>query len=506
MTLASELLLSLSLTLAPAEPSGSDLAPTKTLWLVQPLYPGQSLLVKRTEEAIHQMIPPDSSSSEVIGSQELSAALKGKSISLKCLFREVKCADPIDDMVSGLGFKRVVLIKGGQDETGYRFKAASYQTDTGEVANSEGTHAALDRALVAAVIKVVPLSSTLEVSTEPSGATVFIDGEKIGTTPLASGQILPGERSIKIELGSYKTIEERRLVPVHGQVQVQRKLEKLPARVTLNVAPKGSEILIDGNVVGKDHVDAGIMPGKHTFRFQAPGYVAQQIQADIKPNETFADNRTLNIVTDALGEAQENIYKRGASFSANFEYQFPAADTYNVKQFSLSSQAHATRLLSPPRGSAKLMGGSADLTTHFRYFGLMIIGAAYVRSSDPWTSQVTNGTGIPPQTQVVADVDALSLRAFQPQLRVALWRFTFSLQGGAEVRAFRMRDVNNPSFNPNGFLSVDLQIAGQFAIRFHIVEGLFLQAGYRYMYTITGFYGDKGPSMMGYMGGLGYAF
>ncbi len=506
MTLASALLLSLSLTSAPAEPSGSEQAPAKTLWLVQPLYPGQGLLVKRTEEAIHRMIPPDSGPNEVIGPQELTAALKGKSVSLKCLFGEVSCADPIDDMMSGLGFRRVVLIKGGQDEAGYRFKAASYQTDTGEVANSEGTNAALDRALVAAVIKVVPLSSTLEVSTEPSGATVFIDGEKIGITPLSSSQILPGERSIKIELGSYKTFEERRLVPVHGQVQVQRKLEKLPARVTLNVAPKGSEILIDGTVAGKDHVDAGIMPGKHTFRFQAPGYVAQQIEAEIKPNESFADNRTLSVVRDPLGEAHENIYKRGTSFSANFEYQFPAADTYNVKQFSLSSQAHATRLLSPPRGSAKLMGGSADLTAHFRYFGLMIFGAAYVRSSDPWTSQVTNGVGTPPQTQVIADVDALSLRALQPQLRVALWNFTFSLQGGAEVRAFRMRDVNNPSFNPNGFLSVDLQIAGQFAIRYHIVEGLFLQAGYRYMYSITGLYGDKGPSMMGYMGGLGYAF
>src|SRR6266849_3723001 len=116
MTLASELLLSLALTLAPAEPSGSDLAPTKTLWLVQPLYPGQSLLVKRTEEAIHQMIPPDSSSSEVIGSQELSAGLKGKSSSLKCLFREVKYADIIEDRVRVLSFKRMLMIKGGQDE------------------------------------------------------------------------------------------------------------------------------------------------------------------------------------------------------------------------------------------------------------------------------------------------------------------------------------------------------------------------------------------------------
>src|SRR5260370_16759688 len=232
------------------------------------------------------MIPPDSGPNEVIGPQELTAARKGKSVSLKCLFGEVSCADPIDEMMSGLGFRRVVLIKGGQDEAGYRFKAASYQTDTGEVANSEGTNAALDRALVAAVIKVVPLTSTLDVNTEPSGATVFIDGEKIGTTPVTSSQILPGERSIKIELGSYKTFEERRLVPVHGQVQVQRKLEKLPARVTLNVAPKGSEILIDGTVAGKDHVDAGIMPGKHTFLFQPPGPVSQHPHANVTPTDS----------------------------------------------------------------------------------------------------------------------------------------------------------------------------------------------------------------------------
>ena len=62
--------------------------------------------------------------------------LPGKSADLACLTGEKKCADPVDALVAGFGFDRVVLVRGGQDESGYHFKVVSYRPATGEDSSS----------------------------------------------------------------------------------------------------------------------------------------------------------------------------------------------------------------------------------------------------------------------------------------------------------------------------------------------------------------------------------
>jgi len=498
-------ILCISLSTVAATPAGTE----QTLWLVQSLYPGQERFVDRTEAAIHQMMPKDETSTQVVGRKELTAALTGKSVNLKCLFGEAPCGDPIDDMVSGLGFERIVLIKGGQDEGGYRFQISSYRPSAGEVTTADGAHAVLEHALLAALVKIVPLASSLEVISRPPGATVFVDGEKVGSTPL-SGQILPGERKIKLELGGYRTVESTQSVPVRGRVAVQRDLEKMPARLILSAFPAGADISVDGKSVGKDKVDQGIMPGRHTIRFAAPGYMTYEVVADIKANETYNHGKALTptgwqSTKLSMEVAQEDIYKRSLSLVVAFETQTLTSSDLNVQSPRSGSSARVQKLLTPSPGSARLIGASAELSTHGRYFGLMIVGAAYLRSTNAWQSQVANpDPGLP--ATVTTDVDLLSVRLLQPQLRVALWRFTFSLQLGAELRAFRMRDRASPQMYPDGFVSIDTQLIGQAALRAFLVEGLFLEGAFRYHYTIVGIYGGKGPSTLGLRGGIGYAF
>jgi len=75
-----------------------------------------------------------------------------------------------------------------------------------------------------------------------------------------------------------------------------------------------------------------------------------------------------------------------------------------------------------------------------------------------------------------------------------------------ELRAFRMQDHASPQMYTDGFLSIDTQLVGQFALRAFLFEGFFLEAAVRYHYTIVNIYGGKGPSTLGLRGGLGYAF
>src|SRR5688500_1171994 len=107
----------------------------QTLWLVEPLYPGQEQLLGRTEGAVRALIRPEERNEVVVGKAELVTYLKGRPTSgpqgvMGCLV-EGSCKDPLDQLVRNLGFARVHLVKSGQDESGYRVRLATYRPHEG---------------------------------------------------------------------------------------------------------------------------------------------------------------------------------------------------------------------------------------------------------------------------------------------------------------------------------------------------------------------------------------
>lgn len=54
----------------------------------------------------------------------------------------------------------------------------------------------------------IPIYAKIEVSTEPSGADVYIDGKLVGVTPMPLTDILIGPREVKIEKEQWKTVKK----------------------------------------------------------------------------------------------------------------------------------------------------------------------------------------------------------------------------------------------------------------------------------------------------------
>ncbi len=491
------LLLCLSPVVAMAQaPSGT------TLWLVQPLYPGQEPLVARTETAIADIIPKEQRGAELIGRKELEAHLAGKSASLGCLTGETSgsgaaCGDPIDGLVGGLGLTRVVLIRGGQDESGYRYRVTSYEPATGKRASADGVNARLDRALLGALVKVVPLASTMEVASKPTGATVFIDGEKVGRTPLQT-QVLPGERVIKLELESHLPAELTQLVPVRGAVKVERSLEKVPARLVVIAKPEGTEIAIDGTPAGKDRVDQGIQPGSHTVALSLKGYQPLQETLEIKPGDTATVDRTLLPTTgtrfkNALRRAQEDIYERRNYFQLAYENSEFNADRFRTTIYEEGPNVDAFVGGSKPA----LSGVSIEYGSLGRYFGLSVIGAAYLTTGgDTARVQLRDGS------EADGRIHTFSLRALQPQLRIAFWRFTLGLQAGLEVRYTQFLLYGETDlFWADAPRQVDLDLAAQATLRAYVFDGFYLTGAFRASRAVS-----QNAGYYTLQGGLGYAF
>jgi hypothetical protein len=523
----------------------------KTLWLVQPLYPGQEVLVGRTEEALDKLIPKEGRSREVIGRKELAVSLAIKGGDLACLFGDKACKDPIDAFVESLGFDRVVLVRGGQDEKGYLYKVVSYRPSSGEVSPAEAANPGLERALLGALVKVVPLASSLEVGSTPPGATVYVDGVKVGLTPLST-QVLPGERVIKLDLKSHQPVEESLVIPVRGTAKFERPLEKIAARVTITASPAGTEITLDGQAAGQDKIDRGIGPGSHTVRLAREGYKAFETMFEVKADEAYTLDKSLEaipappalvvkpvdvpvapptkvvivkqpdpsptnpgvvapppVVAEVASppppapSIEEQIYERKAYFLVSFE-----ATQLSGTLLSSTRYEGATRADRLFDGKPTLMGASIEYGTFGRHFGLAVIGLAYAQPSAPQnigvsdpSMKLVDGVDVT-KDRILANVRLVTLRALQPQFRWVLWRLTLALQAGLEVRTGQILEVDPVPWYPNGFNPLDLLFSVRGSVRANLVEGLFVHASYAATFCIL----SQNSGARGFTAGVGYAF
>lgn len=513
----------------------------RTLWLVRPLYPGQEQVVTKTEQAIDKLITPALRGQEVIGLKELTSTLRGRKVEdIPCLTGESRCADPIDPFVSSLGYDRVVLIQGGQDEAGFKFRTVSYTPANGAVNSSNAAAPTLEKALLGALVKVVPLASTLEVKSDPPGATVYIDDVKVGQAPLTT-QVLPGERTLRLDLKLHQPLEESLVVPFKGSPKFERYLEKVAARITVNAQPAGASVYLDGELVGKDRIDRGIKPGPHTLRITLDGFRAYEQQLQVKPDETLVLDKTLDSISGpvSVGNATtgvvvgqvaavpqapavpltetEKVYEeRQSYFHVGFEMATFLGNNLTGARFGPGASA---RLATMEGSDRSLIGLTAEYGTFGRYFGVTVFGASLLVNPSAWTMGIgrnpgdpayelndLNENGIfdqvsvagtrvedPPTLRIPARVRLVRIRLLHPQFRLAVWRLMFSLQVGAEFQTGWIFEPAGQEYyiGPTpGFIPFDLLIASRLNVRFFLYEGLFVTAAFNFSASVFGVKAD----------------
>lgn len=509
-------------------------AESTTLWLVRPLYPGQEALVERTEKALDKLMPGEARKEAVIGLKELAAALKGhRNDELPCLNGDGQCSNPIDPFVAGLGLSRVVLVQGGQDEAGVKFRVVAYEPVTGNTTMATSTNAVLEKALLGAVAKVVPVASTLEVKSTPAGATVFVDDVKVGVTPLTT-QVLPGERVIRVDLKMHQPVEEAIVIPIRGSASLEKTLEKVAARIVVTAAPSGANISIDGQVVGKDKVDRGITPGTHTIRLTAENYRDYEQQITVKAEEQFSLDKSLEPASGlAHGVARDGtliferpppptgvelIYERKSYFQASYEYGAMLGNSLVGRRWGGSGTGRTTSFRTPSR---LLMGVGAEYGAFGRYFGVTVVGVSYLTNVEAMALSVGFGPGQAREVSVgaagpnfidPARVHLVTIRAIAPQVRFVFWKVMLSLQAGIEFRTGQVMGTSD-TFYKDGFMPLDVMAAGRFNARWFLVDGLFLLASGHFTYFILGEKAtDEGGAtyanthQWGFNVGVGYAF
>ena len=139
------------------------------------------------------------------------------------------------------------------------------------------------------------VTTALNISSTPSGATVYIDGTKIGTTPIRRHKVEMGESAekqvnIRLELEGYES-KEKQVTLARGKNEPwNAKLEKIPPpSATLNITstPSGATVYIDSTEVGTTpmreyKIETGESAEKQVnIRLELEGYQSKEKQVTL---------------------------------------------------------------------------------------------------------------------------------------------------------------------------------------------------------------------------------
>lgn len=130
-------------------------------------------------------------------------------------------------------------------------------------------------------------------TSEPAGATVFIDDAFLGTTPLDSVLIEPGEHTLRVQKGGYAVHTGLVTVPAPQPIHLVLRLAQTGS-LDIQSTPPGATVALDGNERGKTPLRLdNLQPRVYTLRLLAANCVLWERDIEVLPAETTTIAATL---------------------------------------------------------------------------------------------------------------------------------------------------------------------------------------------------------------------
>jgi hypothetical protein len=145
-----------------------------------------------------------------------------------------------------------------------------------------------------------PYVAKLTVQVNEPGATIFVDDEPAGTTPLAQPLMVDiGKRRIRVTKPGFRDVAREVNVQGSGDAPITVALERDIHEGRLVVrAGTNDTITVDGKVVGTGRWEGVLPSGGHTLRVTAPGMRAHQTEVVISDNQV----RTVDVTLEKEGK------------------------------------------------------------------------------------------------------------------------------------------------------------------------------------------------------------
>jgi hypothetical protein len=140
--------------------------------------------------------------------------------------------------------------------------------------------------LAAALRRLQPSLALLHVTTEPPGATVYVDRKDLGARGQAPVTLaLPkGAAQVMVELSGYRPFRQEVQLAIGKTVEVNAPLDRIYGAIAVSGEPAQYELRVDADQGPPLPLHEGrgkIIPGRHILIITAPGHVAQQMAIEV---------------------------------------------------------------------------------------------------------------------------------------------------------------------------------------------------------------------------------
>lgn len=233
--------------------------------------------------------------------------------SARSLQVKVAAEAPVHIAVSGIAFpfgKRYLLLPGEYEVSataeGYQPLQATITVDDSENQTVK--------------LQLQALPGLVSVDSTPSGASVSVDGESVGKTPLVDLPLPEGEHQIQLEEARHLPLAQTLQVTGRNVRQkLQLQLAPAWAMVTVDSLPAGASILLDGEAAGTTPATVEVLQGEHQLMLQLPSFADWQKTLRIKASE----DQDLGQISlqPAPGELALSSVPSGANVTLDGEFQ-----------------------------------------------------------------------------------------------------------------------------------------------------------------------------------------
>ena len=165
-----------------------------------------------------------------------------------------------------------------------------------------------------------PSTGYLSVSSDPSGANVYLDGTYMGTTPIRVTTDVGGH-TVRIEKSGYKTYTASN-VQVYADETTSRNITLTPIQSTgylsVTSSPKYADVYVDNSYMGQTPLTITTDVGTHSVRLQKAGYSSYSTTVRVNAGQTsslsavLTETVTSGYVSIASSPSGASVYIDGS--------------------------------------------------------------------------------------------------------------------------------------------------------------------------------------------------
>lgn len=147
-----------------------------------------------------------------------------------------------------------------------------------------------------------PGKGSFSISSEPSGATVYVNGSEQGTAPVKLSGMTPGEYVVELRKEGYDRAYKRVALLEKQNLVVDLEMRQMTGLLLIESFPEGVDVVIDGVSKGNTPLLVSDLPlGSYKLEFRSPTHLPRTLSAEL------VDRKPVHVVADLVSNTARLI-------------------------------------------------------------------------------------------------------------------------------------------------------------------------------------------------------